>query len=241
MEIADWTALIHPAIAIAVVFPLIGIVVNRAWQTRQRRLQNLAGKSKIPPVVGQEHVQLGKWLSGAIVGVSLIGLAYPIFEHILSKQIWSQKPFQVVFIVLMFAATIASLVLLYKAKQRLWRGVFATLTGAGLMILGFQEGVYRRDNEWLVSHYYIGIAAAMLMIFSLAIIEDIYKDRLNRWRNVHIILSCIALLLFVGQGMTGTRDLLEIPLKWQKPYVEKLYIQQCNSQPCTIQTTPAKN
>jgi len=219
MEIADWTALIHPAIAVTFVFPLIGIVVHFAWQTRQRRLQNKEGKSKISPVVGKEHVQIGKWLSAAVVGVALIGLAYPIFGHILENNIGSKNPFQVVFILLMFAATIASLVFLYKARQRLWRGVFATLTGAGLVILGFQEGVFRRDNEWYWSHYYIGIAAAMLMIFSLAIIEDIYKDKSNRWRNVHIILNCIALLLFLGQGMTGTRDLLEIPLSWQKPTI----------------------
>ncbi len=219
MEIADWTALIHPAIAVTFVFPLIGIVVHFAWQTRQRRLQNKEGKSKISPVVGKEHVQIGKWLSAAVVGVALIGLAYPIFGHILKDNIGSKNPFQVVFIVLMFAATITSLIFLYKARQRLWRGVFATLTGAGLVILGFQEGVFRRDNEWYWSHYYIGIAAAMLMIFSLAIIEDIYKDKSNRWRNVHIILNCIALLLFLGQGMTGTRDLLEIPLSWQKPTI----------------------
>lgn len=219
MEIADWTALIHPAIAVTFVFPLIGIVVHFAWQTRQRRLQNKEGKSKISPVVGKEHVQIGKWLSAAVVGVALIGLAYPIFGHILKDNIGSKNPFQVVFIVLMFAATIASLVFLYKARGPLWRGVFATLTGAGLVILGFQEGVFRRDNEWYWSHYYIGIAAAMLMIFSLAIIEDIYKDKSNRWRNVHIILNCIALLLFLGQGMTGTRDLLEIPLSWQKPTI----------------------
>ena len=57
------------------------------------------------------------------------------------------------------------------------------------------------------------------MVFSLAITEDIYKDRSNRWRYTHIILNCFALLLFAGQGMTGARDLLEIPLSWQKPYI----------------------
>ena len=48
------------------------------------------------------------------------------------------------------------------------------------------------------------------MIFSLAIVKDIYKDKSNRWRNAHIILNCFALLLFMGQGITGARDLLEI-------------------------------
>lgn len=220
MQVVDFFALIHPVLAVVVVFPIIGIVVNLAWQTRQRRLQSASGeKSKIPPVVGREHVELGRWLTGVVVGVALIGLAYAIFDHIISERIWSKNPSQVIFIVLMFAATIASLVFLYRARQRHWRGIFATLTGMGLVILGCQEGVFRRTNEWYWSHYYIGITAALLMVFSLAIVEDIYKDRSNRWRNVHIILNCLALLLFVGQGMTGTRDLLEIPLSWQKPYI----------------------
>ena len=66
---------------------------------------------------------------------------------------------------------------------------------------------------------YIGMAASLLMIFSLAIVEDIYKDRSHRWRIAHTILNCIALALFLGQAMTGSRDLLEIPLSWQKPAI----------------------
>ncbi|NJR75870.1 MAG: DUF4079 domain-containing protein [Scytonema sp. CRU_2_7] len=220
MELADFLGLIHPAIAVFFVFPLIGIVGNFAWATRQRRLQTIdSGKSKIPPVVGVEHRRLGTWLTGAVVGLALLGLAYPIGKNIIKKQLWDKDFFQVIFILLMFAATITSLVLLYRAKQALWRGIFATLTGAGLVILGCQDGVFRRDDEWYWSHYYFGITAALLMIFSLAIFPDIYKDRSNRWRIVHTILNCIALLLFIGQGMTGTRDLLEIPLSWQESHI----------------------
>lgn len=220
MELADFLGLIHPAIAVFFVFPLIGMVVNFAWATRQRRLQTLdSGKSKIPTIVGVEQRRLGNWLTGAVVGLALIGLSYPIGKNILKNQLWGKEIFQVVFILLMFAATIASLVLLYRAKEALWRGLFATLTGAGLIILGCQDGVFRRTNEWYWSHYYFGITAALLMIFSLAIFPDIYKDRSNRWRIVHTILNSIALLLFIGQGMTGTRDLLEIPLSWQEPYI----------------------
>jgi heme/copper-type cytochrome/quinol oxidase subunit 2 len=51
MQFVDFLALIHPVLAIVVVFPIIGLVVNFAWQTRQRRLETNAGnKSKIPPV-----------------------------------------------------------------------------------------------------------------------------------------------------------------------------------------------
>ena len=239
MATSDWLSLLHPAIAVFFVFPLIGMVVNFAWQTRQRRLQTVTeGKSKIPPVVGRDHVNIGRWLTGAVVGIALLGLAYPIFEHIISDQIWSKNTAQVIFIALMFAATIGSLAFLYQARQAHWRAIFATLAGTGLVVLGCQDGVYRRTDEWYWSHYYIGIAAALLMVFSLAIVEDIYKDRSNRWRYVHIILNCLALLLFMGQGITGTRDLLEIPLSWQKPF-----IYQCDSvnKTCPQPAPPSKS
>ncbi len=218
MTLTDFLGLIHPAIAVIFVFPLIGNVANLAWQARQRRLQTAnKGKSKIPPVSGPEHRRLGELLTGAVVGLTLIGLAYPIGKNIIKNQLWSSP--QSIFILLMFAATIGSLVFLYQAKQKLWRGVFATLTGVGLVVLGLQDGVFRRTDEWYWSHYYYGITAALLMVFSLAIIQEIYQDRSHRWRIIHTILNCIALLLFIGQGFTGTRDLLEIPLSWQESHV----------------------
>ena len=220
MELQDFFALLHPAIAIIVVFPLIGIVVNRALLTRQRRLQVAGGeKSKIPPVVGSEHVAIGSWLSGSVVGVALLGMAYPIFSKMLSNDTLTKEPFRVFFVIAIFLLSIASFTLLFKAKVKLWRGIFATLTGMGLILLGCQPEIYRRDNEWFISHYYYGMTAALLMIFSLVIIQNIYQDKQNRWRIAHIILNCFALLLFIGQGMTGARDLLEIPLHWQEHYI----------------------
>lgn len=210
----DLIALIHPALAVAFVFPLIGIATNYAWQTRQRRLQIKNGqKSKIPAIAGKEHLQVGRWLTGSVVGITLIALAYSIFlKGIPSLQESGElQSFQVVFIVLMFIATIASTVLLYRARGMIWRAVFATLAGMGLIILGSQEGVWRLGNEWYWSHYYYGIVVSILMLFSLAIVNDIYRDKTNFWRNTHIILNCLALLLFIGQGITGARDLLEIP------------------------------
>ncbi len=211
MKPVDFLLIIHPALAIIFVFPLIGIVSYYSWQTRQRRLMLLEkNKSKIPPIVGSEHVKVGRWLSSTVVAITLFGLAYPIGENIIKTQMWSSNFLQFIFLISMFIVTAISLRILHVARQKQWRGIFATLTGMGIVILGCQDGVFRRTNEWYMSHYYYGIIAALLMIFSLAIVEDIYQDRSNRWRNVHIILNCFALLLFMGQGITGTRDLLEI-------------------------------
>lgn len=241
MSELDLAALIHPVIAITIVFPLLGMVVNYAWQTRQRRLQTKSeGKNKIAPTVGATHFKLGQWFSNAVVGLALIGLAYPLFTKMAKNQVWAQDAFRAWFVVAMFVVTIASLILLNQAKPKLWRGVFATLVGTGLVVLGCQPEIFRRGFEWYFSHYYYGIAAAFLMIFALATFQDIYQDRTQRWRQVHIVLNMLALLLFVGQGMTGTRDLLEIPLSWQEQYIQQLYINNCQTQPCEVKPAPTQ-
>jgi drug/metabolite transporter (DMT)-like permease len=206
----DLVSLIHPILVIVLVFPMVGIVSNFAWQTRQRRLAVKQDKNKIPPMVGKEHVKFGRWLAASVVVVSLIALAYSIvYKSFIQKGLWTKNNPQAVLIILMFVVTIASLILLLRARPKLWRGIFATLTGMGLVIIGQQDGVWRLPDEWYWSHYYLGIAVSLLMIFSLAIIDDIYRSMTIR--NLHIALNCLALLLFLGQGITGARDLLEIP------------------------------
>ena len=132
LNFEDLVLLLHPAIAVIVVFPLIGMVVRMAWQTRARRLELKAtNKSKIPPVVGQEHVQLGRWLTGAVVGVYLLGITDPIGEKILTDHVFAKEPQKVILIGLFYVATIASLVFLYRAEEKLWRGVFRYLNRGG--------------------------------------------------------------------------------------------------------------
>jgi hypothetical protein len=211
MTFSDWLRIIHPLLAIVVIYPLLGIVVYFAAKTRQRRLETKAGiKSKIQPQAGLEHVTIGRWLTGTVTGVALLGLLHPIVKTIIKKQVWQTAPGQVIFILLMFAVTIGSLLFLYRAQSSNWRATFATLTSAGLIVLGAQDGVYRREAEWFFSHYYYGITIAILMIASLAILPEIYRN--FSWRRIHIILNTIAILLFLIQGITGVRDLLEIPV-----------------------------
>lgn len=218
MNTTDILRLVHPAIAVFYVFPLIGIASYFALQTRQRRLAaSSKEKTKIPLVVGQEHVKVGRWLAASVVGIALLGMAHPIIKTLISQNALAEDPFQVGFIAAMYIFTIATLVLLYRAKTPLWRAAFATLSSMGLIILGCQDGIFRRTNEWYMSHYYYGIVAALLMIISVAILPEIYRSK--AWRRSHIALNTIALLLFVGMGITGTRDLLEIPLSWQEPAV----------------------
>ncbi|MEM8604454.1 MAG: DUF4079 domain-containing protein, partial [Cyanobacteria bacterium P01_H01_bin.121] len=70
MTVDAWFGLLHPAIAVVWVFPILGIVCHFAWEARQRRLQLAAGKKKsaIAPTVGRDHVRLGRWLTASVVG-----------------------------------------------------------------------------------------------------------------------------------------------------------------------------
>lgn len=206
------TSWIHPMLAVVWVFPLIGIVTYFSLQTRQRRLQMKAGmKSKIPPAAGIQHVQMGRWLAGSVVILSLIGFAHPtIAKGFIAKNLLAEAPGRGIFLIFVFVLTLISLILLYRAKPKFWRAFFATLTSMGLIIIGTQEWIFRRGNEWYWSHYYYGLIAAILMVISLAIVQEIYKDRSLAWRRLHIALNSVAFLLFIGQGITGIRDVAEI-------------------------------
>jgi hypothetical protein len=218
MDTLDLLRLIHPAIAIVWVLPLAGIATRYSLQTRERRLAAKAKvKTKLPPTVGLEHVTVGRWLAASVVGVALIGLGYPIIKHLVRENIWAQNPFQVVFIGLLMTLTVATTVLLYRARAASWRATFATLTTMGLILLGCQDGVFRRGNEWFVSHYYYGLLVAILMVLSITTLPEIYRS--PAWRRAHIFFNAMAVLLFIGQGITGARDLLEIPLSWQEPFI----------------------
>jgi len=103
------------------------------------------------------------------------------------------------------------------------RLAFALITWAGVISLGAQPEVFRlSDNpfqaDFWQSHYWAGVAVVGLMLFSLGARPEILRDL--RWRRLHVSANVLAAVLFVIQGMTGTRDLLEIPLHWQKSTLE---------------------
>lgn len=218
LDVPDLLRLLHPFLAVTWVMPLIGVATYFAIQTRQRRQAvNTKEKTRLSPLVGTEHVRVGRWLAGSVVGLVLLGLAHPIIKTLLRDQVWTNDPFRVVFVGLMYGFTLAAFALLYRARTAQWRGLFAILTGLGLWLLGMQPGVFRRGYEWYISHFYLGMVAAMLMIFALATLPEVYASQ--RWRLTHALLNSVAVLLFISQGITGTRDLLEIPLHWQEPYI----------------------
>ena len=74
MTTSDWLWILHPALAVVLVYPLLGVVVRLAWQTRQRRLARV----KHPVTVGRDHSDLGRWLAASVVLIVLLALTVVI-------------------------------------------------------------------------------------------------------------------------------------------------------------------
>jgi hypothetical protein len=215
MQTIDWLWILHPFLAVVLIYPLIGVVVRLGVQTRQRRL----GTTRLPASTGSDHNDLGQWLALGVVLISLVALTIVIATHKPLNQ-FVGGPARGLELLLVLLGTIVSLFALWRSSIKAIRFSFAFITWAGVIGLGAQPEVWRlSDNpltiEFWQSHYWAGVAVVGLMLFSLGARQEILRQ--IRWRRIHVAANILAASLFVIQGITGTRDLLEIPLHWQKP------------------------
>ena len=114
------------------------------------------------------------------------------------------------------------MVALWRVQSAGLRLSFALITWSGLLALGAQPEVFRlSDNPFEAafwqSHYWGGVLVSGLMLFNLAAWPEIQRHL--SWRRLHLSANVLAAVLFLSQGISGSRDLLEIPLSWQKPYI----------------------
>jgi hypothetical protein len=214
LETIDWLWIVHPVLAVVLIYPLIGVVVRLGIQTKARRVDG----AKLPPSTGRDHSAMGRWLSAGVVVLSLIALTVVIATKVPIQQFPGgvRRILELCFVLL---GTVVSLISLCQVKSKVLRLAFAFITWAGVIALGSQPEVYRlSDNPFQVgfwqSHYWAGISVVGLMLFSLGARPEILSNL--RWRRIHVAVNILAALLFVIQGLTGTRDLLQIPLHWQK-------------------------
>jgi hypothetical protein len=232
LQSIDWLWLLHPVLAVAVVYPLLGMVLRLGYQARDRRIN----QTKLPPTVGRDHADLGRWLAAAVVAIVLLALAVVILSgHPLAAFPGGLTRLALVLLVLLGSSL--ALVLLWRAKSPAYRACFSLLCWAGVITLGLQGEVYRLgDNPFQgafwQSHFWGGAGLTGLMLFSVAGRPEI--SRHLRWRRLHVSANLLATSIFLAQAISGTRDLLEIPLSWQKPA-----IQACDYQRNTCPVSPA--
>jgi hypothetical protein len=214
MQSVDWLWLLHPALAVVLVYPLFGVVLRLAQQTRDRRLT----QAKHPPTVGRDHADLGKWLAGSVVAIVLLAEAVVIVtKHPLSA--FEGGGSRLALLLLVLVGSGVALAALWRVKRPAYRASFALLCWAGVIGLGLQPEVFRLSDNPLEpafwqSHFWGGVGLTGLMLFSVACRPEIHKHL--RWRRLHVSANVLAALIFLAQGISGPRDLLEIPLSWQK-------------------------
>ena len=107
-----------------------------------------------------------------------------------------------------------------KSVKKSWFA--AALVAAGLLGLGSQPEIWRlSDNPFTPafwsSHYWSGVLLTGLLLFNLAARPEIIRR--PSWRRLHIASNLLVMVLLAVQAITGSRDLLEIPLGWQKPAI----------------------
>jgi len=214
----DWLWILHPALMMTLAYPLLGVVLHLARRTRQRRL----GRSRLPASSGAEHTDLGRVLAGVVVAIVLLALVVVISTKVPLAS-FAGGSARMAGLALVALGTVAAFAALLRVQRPAFRAAFALLTWSGLLALGAQKEVWRLSDDPLnpafwQSHYWGGAGLTGLLLFAVAAQPEIRRSL--RWRRLHIAANLLAALLFLAQAISGSRDLLEIPLSWQKPAIQ---------------------
>ncbi len=220
MQTIDWIWLLHPILAVALIYPLLGVVLSLSLKTRNRRLKR---QNNIPAKVGREHSGLGRWLSAGVVLIVLLALAVMISSEQSLGELEGGIN-RALRLLLVLVGSCIALITTWRDKRPAYRASCSLLCWAGVIYLGMQPEVYRlSDNpleaEFWQSHFWGGVGLVGLMLLSLASRPEI-MGKLS-WRWLHITANCLAVLIFLAEAITGPKALLEIPLSWQKPLIEQ--------------------
>jgi len=213
----DWLWILHPLLMVVIAYPLLGGVLLLARRTRRRRL----GQSRLPASSGSEHSDLGRLLATAVLAISLVALLVVIGTARPLDQ-FSGGAARLALLLLVALGTALALAALLRLRGAAYRAVFALLCWIGMLGLGSQPEVWRLSDDPLSasfwqSHYWGGAGLIGLLLFSVAARPEIARSL--RWRRLHVSANVLAALIFVAQAISGSRDLLEIPLSWQKPVI----------------------
>ena len=219
MTAIDWFSLLHPVLVILFVYPVVGATIRLGILVREKRL----GITQQPALVPREHADHGRWFTASVVVAVLIALVYSFISKAVEPgAVFAGGLPRLISLMLVAVGTLVALLALLKVKQPLLRTSFTLLTWAGLLGLGAQPEIWRlSDNPFSASfwssHYWSGVLLTGLLLFNLAARPEITRHL--RWRRLHVASNLLIMVLLAVQAITGSRDLLEIPLSWQKPAI----------------------
>ena len=114
LAVSQWLALVHPVLIILFVYPVIGATIRLGILARERRLQ----LNPIAPTVPVEHVDHGRWATGALLLAVLIALGHGLAGAGAGLATWLVVSLQA-------AAAAAAFVALLRTRRLMFRLLFA--------------------------------------------------------------------------------------------------------------------
>jgi hypothetical protein len=218
MTAIDWFALLHPVLMILFVYPVVGATIRLGILVRERRL----GITHQLPAVDVEHRDHGGWVTLGVVVAVLVALVCSFLGHALESGGLAGGAARSALLALACAGTLIAALALVRVKRAALRASFALLTWAGLLGLGAQPEIWRlSDNPFSgafwSSHFWSGVLLTGLLLATLAARPEI--SRRPGWRRLHLAANLLVMVLLAVQAITGGRDLLQMPLSWQKPAI----------------------
>lgn len=201
-----WFSLLHPVLIILFVYPVVGATIRLGTLARERRLDI----NPLPPTVGVEHADHGRWVTTGVVVAVLIAMAATFVTGGERGNGGPALP-----LLLAGAGCLMSCLALWRAKGPWLRAGFALICWLGLLTLGSQPALWHRgrspfDGAVWGSHYWSGILLCGLLLFAMAAAPEILGS--PRMRRLHVGAAFLTALLLAVQAISGTRDLLAMAL-----------------------------
>jgi hypothetical protein len=208
----DWLLLLHPALMILFVYPVVGATIRLGILVRERRLD----LNPIAATVPAEHVDHGRWVTTGAVLASLLALAANLMRARASGDIGGgiAGGGDSASMVALAALTLPSCLALWRVRGARARAFCALISSVGLAFLAVQpplwfQGVSPFTRLW-GSHTWGGILLVSLLLFAMAAAPEI-RSR-PAWRQLHTAAAFLTALLLAVQAISGSRDLMVMGL-----------------------------
>ena len=204
----DWVRLIHPVLMILFVYPVVGATIRLGTLARERRLEI----NPLPPSVGVEHAEHGRWAATvsvvsvliALLATAIRPLAADVPSVLGDPTVWPWR-------VLVSAAALAGCLALWRVRRPFQRAASALLCWAALGWLVSRPQAWSLGDDPLAgafwrSHGWSGLLLCGLLLFAMAARAEILRSM--AMRRLHVAAGVLVALLLAVLAITGCRDLL---------------------------------